>query len=230
MRWRHYKLARERMVREQLYERDIRDERVLEAMMRIPRHVFLDHDAGSEAYSDHSFPIGFAQTMSQPYMVGYLSEQLRLRGDERVLEIGTGSGYHTAVLATLAAEVYTVERVPELATRAAEVLRDLIYTNIHVRTGDGAVGWPEAAPFDRVILTAAARSVPKSLLAQLREGGVFLGPVEKQDGSQELVRLTRHGNSFSVERLVACSFVPMIRTADAEVSAGEPSRSEPHGR
>jgi protein-L-isoaspartate(D-aspartate) O-methyltransferase len=218
------------MVHEQLYDRGIRDERVLSAMMRIPRHVFLDHDAGSEAYSDHSFPIGFSQTMSQPYMVGYLSEQLRLQGDERVLEIGTGSGYHSAVLATLAADVYTVERVRELATRAAEVLRDLIYTNIHVRTGDGAVGWPEAAPFDRVVLTAAARSVPKSLLAQLCEGGMFLGPVEKQDGSQELVRLTRHGNSFSVERLVSCTFVPMIRAGVDEAGAGVPSRSEPHGR
>jgi len=218
------------MVQEQLFERGVRDKRVLDVMMRIPRHVFLDHDAGSEAYSDHSFPIGFSQTMSQPYMVGYLTEQLRLEGDERVLEVGTGSGYHAAVIASIAAEVFTIERVPELASKASAVLQDLIYTNIHVRTGDGALGWPEAAPFDRVVLTAAARTVPRTLLAQLRDGGLFVGPVEKQDGSQELVRLTRSGSSFSIERLSDCSFVPMVRTETAASGERRTTLGEPYGR
>jgi protein-L-isoaspartate(D-aspartate) O-methyltransferase len=227
LRWRHYKIARERMVKEQLYKRGIRDKRVLEVMLRVPRHVFLDHDAGSEAYSDHSFPIGYSQTMSQPHMVAYLSAQLELAGDERVLEIGTGSGYHAAVLGNLAAEVYSVERVPELASRARDVLRDLIYTNVHVKTGDGAEGWKEAAPFDRILLTAAARSAPKALLAQLRDGGFLLGPVEKTDGGQELVRLRRSGNSFSIERLGECSFVPMVRSGS---ETGTISHGRPHGR
>ena len=218
------------MVKEQIYDRGISDRRVLEVMLRVPRHVFLDHDAGSEAYSDHSFPIGFSQTMSQPHMVAFLSEQLKLTGEERVLEVGTGSGYHAAVLGSLAAEVFTVERVPELAAKAGDVLRDLIYTNVHVKAGDGAEGWPEAAPFDRVPLTAAARRVPKKLLAQLRDGGVFLGPVEKNDGQQELVRLTRSGNSFSIVRLGECAFVPMVR-ADAERGvSGTATHGEPHGR
>jgi protein-L-isoaspartate(D-aspartate) O-methyltransferase len=215
------------MVKEQLYDRGIRDNRVLDVMLRVPRHVFLDHDAGSEAYSDHSFPIGYSQTMSQPHMVAYLCEQLELAGEERVLEIGTGSGYHAAVLGSLAAEVFTVERVPELATKASKVLRDLIYTNVHVRVGDGAEGWVEAAPFDRVLLTAAARTIPKTLLAQLRNGGMLLGPVEKNDGGQELIRLTRSGNSFSIERLGECSFVPMVR---AEAGSGTLSHGGPHGR
>jgi protein-L-isoaspartate(D-aspartate) O-methyltransferase len=220
------------MVREQLYNRGIRDKRVLEVMMRVPRHVFLDHDAGSEAYSDHSFPIGFSQTMSQPYMVAYLAENLLLTGEERVLEIGTGSGYHAAVLSGLAADVFTVERVPELAAKATQVLQDLIHTNIHVRTGDGSLGWPEAAPFDRILLTAAARTVPKSLLGQLRDDGIFLGPVEKQDGSQELVRLTRAGNKFSIERLSECSFVPMVRPGDSrrQSAPGELGHGDRHGR
>lgn len=220
------------MVREQLYDRGIKDKRVLQVMLRVPRHVFLDHDAGSEAYSDHSFPIGFSQTMSQPYMVAYLAEQLLLHGDERVLEVGTGSGYHAAVLSGLAADVFTIERVPELAAKAKQVLQDLIYTNIHVRTGDGSVGWAEAAPFDRILLTAAARTVPKSLLAQLRDGGIFLGPVEKQDGGQELVRLTRSGNQFSIERLGECSFVPMVRSSDEarESANDEYGHGDWHGR
>jgi protein-L-isoaspartate(D-aspartate) O-methyltransferase len=222
------------MVREQLFDRGIRDRRVLEVMLKVPRHVFLDHDAGSEAYSNHSFPIGFSQTMSQPYMVAFLCEQLRLEGEEHVLEIGTGSGYHAAVLSGLAAEVYTIERVPELATKASHVLQDLIYTNIHVRTGDGAQGWPEAAPFDRILMTAAARTVPRTLLSQLRDGGILVGPVEKSGGGQELVRLTRSGNEFAIERLSECSFVPMVRTGvdrpAGEDQAAVTRHGEPHGR
>ncbi len=212
MRWRQYRIARERMVREHVYGRGIRDPRVLEAMLRVPRHLFIDKDAGIEAYANHSYPIGFQQTMSQPYMVAYLTEHLRLEGEERVLEVGTGSGYHCAVLASLCADVYSVERVPDLAERASFALRDLLFQNAHIRVGDGADGWPDAAPFDRVLLTAAAASVPKALLAQLADGGFLLGPVARGDGTQEIVRLTREGTRFSVERLIECSFVPLVRS------------------
>jgi len=229
VRWTHYRIARERMVREQLYERGVRDGRVLEAMLRVPRHVFLGHDAGSEAYADHSFPIGFQQTMSQPYMVAYLTEQLRLEGGERVLEIGTGSGYHAAVLATVAAEVYTIERIPELAERASSALHDLLFTNVHVHAGDGSGGWPQAAPFDRILLTAASRTVPTELLQQLREGGVLLGPVIRSGGGQEIVRVTRAGKTFSVERLRECTFVPMVRGVE-EARVPVARRGEPRGR
>jgi protein-L-isoaspartate(D-aspartate) O-methyltransferase len=211
MRWRQYRIARERMVREHVYGRGIRDPRVLEAMLRVPRHLFIDKDAGIEAYANHSYPIGFQQTMSQPYMVAYLTENLQLEGNERVLEVGTGSGYHCAVLASLCADVYSVERVPDLAERASFALRDLLFQNTHIRVGDGADGWPDAAPFDRVLLTAAAASVPKALLGQLADGGFLLGPVARGDGGQEIVRLTREGDRFKVERLIECSFVPLVR-------------------
>jgi protein-L-isoaspartate(D-aspartate) O-methyltransferase len=210
VRWRQYKIARERMVRELVYGRGVRDARVLESMLRVPRHLFMGRDAGTEAYADHSYPIGFRQTMSQPYMVAYLSEQLRLDGDERVLEIGTGSGYHAAVLANLCREVCTIERVPELAERARRVLRDLLITNVNVRQGDGAGGWGDGE-FDRVLLTAAARHVPRALLGQVRDGGFLLGPVERSERKQEIVRLTRRGGRFELERLIECSFVPLVR-------------------
>ena len=217
MRWRQYRIARERMVRDHVYGRGIRDGRVLDAMLRVPRHLFIDRDAGVEAYANHSYPIGFQQTMSQPYMVAYLTENLRLAGPERVLEVGTGSGYHCAVLASLCAEVFSVERVADLAERATFALRDLLFQNAHIRVGDGAQGWPDAAPFDRVLLTAAAATVPKALLAQLAEGGCLLGPVVRADGSQEIVRLTREGERYSVERLIECSFVPLVRETRATV-------------
>ncbi|HKW14091.1 MAG TPA: protein-L-isoaspartate(D-aspartate) O-methyltransferase [Candidatus Krumholzibacteria bacterium] len=225
MRWRQYKIARERMVREHVYARGIRDPRVIDAMLRVPRHLFIGRDAGTEAYADHSYPIGFRQTMSQPYMVAYLSEQLRLDGDERVLEIGTGSGYHAAVLANLSREVCTIERVPELAERARALLRDLLITNVTVRHGDGAQGWNEGV-FDRVILTAAARHVPRALLSQVADGGFLIGPVMRSDNhehKQEIVRLTRRGGKFDVERLIECSFVPLVR--DARTGTKAPART-----
>jgi len=216
------------MVREQLYDRGIRDHGVLDAMLRVPRHVFLDRDAGSEAYSDHSFPIGFAQTMTQPYMVGYITEQLQLTGDERVLEIGTGSGYQAAVIASICPHVYTVERVPELAERARQCLHDLLYPNVTVLLGDGSNGWEDFAPFDRVALTAAARQLPVKLLAQITDGGKLVGPVQTSDGGQEIIRLTRNGSSFGLERLGSCSFVPMVRVTTPEVP--EIEQSEWYGR
>jgi protein-L-isoaspartate(D-aspartate) O-methyltransferase len=222
MRWKDFRIARERMVREQLFERGINDRNVLEAMLRIPRHVFLDEESGSEAYSDHSFPIGYSQTMTQPYMVGFLCQALRLRGGERVLEVGTGSGYQASILASIAGEVYTVERVPELAERARDRLHDLLLTNVTVVVGDGANGWAKCAPYDRILLTAAARQLPVSLLTQLSEGGMLVGPVERADGGQEVVRLTRRGDQCHMERLEECAFVPMVR------NGVEPNR-ERHG-
>jgi protein-L-isoaspartate(D-aspartate) O-methyltransferase len=218
------------MVREQLYERGIRDDRVLEAMLRVPRHVFLDKDAGSEAYNDHSFPIGFAQTMTQPYMVAYLTELLSLAGEDRVLEIGTGSGYQAAVLAHICKEVYTVERVPELAAKARRSLHDLLYTNVIVLDGDGSNGCADYAPFDRVVLTAAARQIPTTLLRQLAEGAILVGPVDNGNDGQEVVRLTRTGNAFSIERLGPCSFVQLIRNVSTISKAPAAEQSEPHGR
>ncbi len=225
MRWKDFRIARERMVRVQLYEQGIRDRNVLEAMLRIPRHVFLDKNAGSEAYSDHSFPIGYSQTMSQPYMVAFLCDALGLEGNERILEIGTGSGYQAAILAEICRDVFTVERVPELARRARACLHDLLFTSVTVLQGDGSRGWPEYAPFDRILLTAAASRLPLTLLGQLAEGGKLVGPVEKEDGTQEVVRLTRRGNECHVERLGDCAFVRMIRDA-----ADAPRSEVPEGR
>lgn len=230
MRWKDYRIARERMVREQLYERGIRDDGVLEAMLRVPRHVFLDKDAGSEAYNDHSFPIGFAQTMTQPYMVAYLTELLSLTDEDRVLEIGTGSGYQAAVLAHICKEVYTVERVPELAAKARKSLHDLLYTTVTVIDGDGSNGLAEYAPFDRVVLTASARQIPTTVLTQLTEGGILVGPVDNGNGGQEVVRLTRTGNTFSIERFGPCSFVQLVRNGSTISEAPAAEQSEPHGR
>jgi protein-L-isoaspartate(D-aspartate) O-methyltransferase len=228
MRWKDFRLARERMVREQLFERGIDDRNVLEAMLRIPRHVFLDENSGSEAYSDHSFPIGFSQTMTQPYMVGFLCQALQLEGRERVLEVGTGSGYQAAILANIAGEVFTIERVRELGQLARERLHDLLLTNVTVVVGDGSTGWPDFAPYDRILLTAASRHVPVALLNQLAEGGMLVGPVEKADGEQEVVRLTRRGDACHMERLGPCSFVPMVRDESDQVeeAAGDPKTAE----
>jgi protein-L-isoaspartate(D-aspartate) O-methyltransferase len=218
---RDYEVARERMVREEVFDKGIRDRRVLKAMLQVPRHLFLDAEAGTEAYTSHAFPIGFSQTMSQPYMVAYLSENLELAGDECVLEIGTGSGYHAAVLAALARRVFTIERIPDLARKAEATIRALRLDNVVVRTGDGAVGWPKASPFDRILLTAAATGVPEALLLQLRPGGFLLGPVVGDSNRQEIVKLVRTDRAFELERLRECSFVPLIRD---EEPAGDPTQ------
>ena len=208
---RDYPIARERMVREQLIPNGVSDPRVLDVMGRVPRHLFLDGDMGPEAYGDHSFPIGFSQTMSQPFMVAYLAESLTLEGHETILEIGTGSGYQAAVLSRLAKRIYTIERIEPLADKARSVLRRLGIENVEISVGDGSHGWPERGPFDRILATAAAGEVPHSLLEQVREGGVFLGPVFNGAGEQEIVRLTRVGRDFRLERLRKCVFVPLVR-------------------
>jgi protein-L-isoaspartate(D-aspartate) O-methyltransferase len=206
-----YPLARERMVNELIIERGITDERIIQIMRRIPRHLFLDRESGPQAYSDHAFPIGFQQTMSQPFMVAYLTQCLELKGDEVILEVGTGSGYQAAVLADLACAVYSVERIPELATRAAAILREMKITNVHVRAADGANGWIEKSPFDRILLTAAASEVPKTLLKQLKDGGIFIGPVIVNEKSQQIVKLQKQGSTFTIKRLRECAFVPLVR-------------------
>ncbi|UCH85740.1 MAG: protein-L-isoaspartate(D-aspartate) O-methyltransferase [Candidatus Latescibacterota bacterium] len=216
-----YHIARERMVNEQLVSNGIVDPRVIDAMRDVPRHLFVDAELGPQAYSDHAFPIGYSQTMSQPFMVAFLAEQLALTGREQVLEIGTGSGYQAAVLARLAGHVYSIERIEALATRAADVLGSLEIQNIQVLIGDGSTGWPEFQPYDRILTTAAAAEVPQSLLMQLRDGGAFLGPVYNKAGEQEIVRLTRNGQEFGLERLRKCSFVPLVRE-ESEKAAKDP--------
>ncbi len=199
--------ARERMVREQIEGRDVRDPLTLAAMRKVPRHELVPAAMRARAYEDYPLPIGHEQTISQPYIVGFMTEALRLRGGEKVLEVGTGSGYQAAVLAEIAAQVYTIEIVAPLAERARQDLARLGYTNVHVRAGDGYAGWPEAAPFDAIIVTAAAPKIPEPLLAQLKDGGRLVIPVGEE--SQSLMVLTRTGGTFSKQTVLPVRFVPM---------------------
>ena len=197
------------MVAEQLRGRSIRDERVLEAMARIPRHRFVEEALVSRAYGDSALPIGEGQSISQPYMVALMSGALGLRGGERVLEIGTGSGYQTAVLAELAEKVFSVERVRAFAERAQYRLGALGYYNVRIRVGDGSLGWPEEAPFDAIIVTAASPGEPPALLEQLRDRGRLVIPVGDET-SQVLLKVVRVGERFRRRELVPCVFVRLI--------------------
>ncbi len=197
------------MLEEQLRARGVHDERVLAAMARLPRERFVEAWYPEDAYADHAQPIGHGQTISQPFVVAFMSAALSLAGHERVLEIGTGSGYQTAVLCALAARVYTVEIVPRLARRAARVLAALGCANAVLRTGDGAAGWPEEAPFDAVLVTAAPARLPRALLEQLAPGGRLVAPVGTEH--QRLVRaLRRRDGTFAQERLLDVRFVPLV--------------------
>ena len=206
--------ARLAMVRNQLERRGIKDERVLQAMREVPRHAFVPAKWRHEAYGDHPVPIGEGQTVSQPYMVAAMIEHLRLRGDERVLEIGTGSGYQAAVLSRLAAEVYTLECFPSLAAGARLVLQRLGCQNVRVVDADGARGFAERAPYHGIIVAAAAPFIPAPLRAQLADGGRLVIPVGGPDG-QRLVIVTRQTDSFIEEKTVVCRFVPLLG-ADVE--------------
>ncbi|HMK43395.1 MAG TPA: protein-L-isoaspartate(D-aspartate) O-methyltransferase [Dissulfurispiraceae bacterium] len=197
------------MVTEQLIPRGIRDERVLNAMRAVPRHLFMPASSRSSAYDDMALPIGEGQTISQPYMVAAMTELLMLAGNERVLEIGTGSGYQAAVLSMLSREVMTVERIPELAERAGRVLADLGYANVTVLTADGTLGAPSLAPFDRILVTAAAPDVPQPLIDQLAEKGILVAPVGSRI-SQQLVQIIRRGNDLHKNYKTHCIFVPLI--------------------
>lgn len=196
------------MVDEQLIERDIRDERVLEAMRAVPRHRFVPLEYRYMAYNDGPLPIGSGQTISQPYIVALMTQLLHLKGDENVLEIGTGSGYQAAVLGYVAKQVHTIERHSELAEGAAGVLQELGLSNVCVHIGDGSLGLREYAPFQAILVTAAAPDVPKALLDQLDEGGRLVVPVGGRM-NQFLERWERHGASFEQELLVPVAFVPL---------------------
>ncbi|MDD8015125.1 MAG: protein-L-isoaspartate(D-aspartate) O-methyltransferase [Acidobacteriota bacterium] len=203
-----YESARERMVEFQIRNRGIQDARVLRAMSRIPRHLFLADELKAYAYADEPLPIGEGQTISQPYIVAYMTEVLKLLGNEKVLEIGTGSGYQTAVLAELARDVYTVELISRLSIRAQEKLRAMGYQNVHFKVGDGSEGWPDFAPFDAIIVTAAPSSVPRSLESQLGVPGRMVIPVGSE--FQELILVTRKKRGFKRQRLLSVRFVPLV--------------------
>lgn len=200
-------IARNRMVDQQIAGRDIRDARVLEAMRKVPRHEFVPEAMRAGAYDDSPLPIGYDQTISQPYIVAYMSEALQLDRSHRVLEIGTGSGYQAAILGELAREVFTIEIVEPLATRSRHTLARLGYTNVHVRAGNGYLGWPEEAPFDRVMVTAAPDAVPPALVEQLKIGGLMAIPVGV--GVQELRILRRTAGGLETLRTLPVRFVPM---------------------
>ena len=201
--------ARQQMVERQLAQRGITDERVLQAMNEVPRHHFVPEDLWDMAYRDTPLPIGHDQTISQPYIVAYMTQMLRLTSHERVLEVGTGSGYQAAILSRLAKQVYSIERVADLARRAEQVLQELGYHNVLIQVGDGGYGWPEAAPFEAIIVTAAAPEVPAPLIAQLAEGALLIAPIGPA-GYQELVRVCRRGDQAQVEHLVPVAFVPLL--------------------
>ncbi|MBZ5495198.1 MAG: protein-L-isoaspartate(D-aspartate) O-methyltransferase [Acidobacteriia bacterium] len=202
---------RERMVREQLQDRDVKDARVLAAMRKVPRHRFVPDDLVDAAYDDNPLPLVLGQTISQPYIVGYMTQALELRGGERVLEIGTGSGYQAAVLAELVSEVYTIEILPELTAQAQSTLNALGYKNIRIRCGDGYMGWPDAAPFDRIIVTAAPDHIPQPLIDQLKPGGKMIIPVGSLD--QDLVLLEKNDQGISRRSTIPVRFVPMTGQA-----------------
>src|SRR5262245_60835707 len=207
-----FAIERERMVEEQIEARGVRDSRVLAALRAVPRHEFVPPEERAHAYRDGPLPIGYGQTISQPYIVAVMTELLELSSDEKVLEIGTGSGYQAAVLAQLAREVYTIEIVPELARRAEADLHRLGYSNVQVRHGDGYRGWPEHAPFDAIVVTAAPEHVPQPLVDQLAVGGRLVLPVG--DVFQDLVLVTRDAAGVRQDRLLGVRFVPM--TGEAE--------------
>ncbi|MBC7348380.1 MAG: protein-L-isoaspartate(D-aspartate) O-methyltransferase [Candidatus Aminicenantes bacterium] len=196
------------MVEYQIRRRGVRDKKVLRAMLKVPRHLFVPEQMKELAYGDEPLPIGEGQTISQPYIVAYMTEVLKLRGREKVLEIGTGSGYQTAILAEIAREVYTVELIPELSRRAQEVLQKLGYQNIKFRVSDGTRGWPEQAPFEAILVTAAPPAVPPALVEQLTTGGRMVIPVGTD--FQELVLVTRKEQGWEEQRLIGVRFVPLI--------------------
>ncbi|RMH37223.1 MAG: protein-L-isoaspartate(D-aspartate) O-methyltransferase [Nitrospirae bacterium] len=208
---------RERMVAEQIIGGGITDTAVIEAMRRVPRHRFVPDTVADEAYEDHPLPIGFGQTISQPFIVAYMTQALKLKPNDKVLEVGTGSGYQAAVLAEIVSHVYTIEIVEPLAKRAEATLRALGYQNVHVRVGDGYQGWPEEAPFDAIIVTAAPDHVPQPLLDQLAIGGRMILPVGKF--VQELVLIRRTEKGFERTTLLPVAFVPMTGEAEKKKAA-----------
>jgi protein-L-isoaspartate(D-aspartate) O-methyltransferase len=199
---------RNRMVNEHLLGRDIRDPLVLEAMRSVPRHLFISPEYAMHAYADSPLPIGNDQTISQPYIVALMTQLLNLQGGEKVLEVGTGSGYQAAILGSIADEVHTIERIPSLARQAETTLRQIGMKNVIVHIGDGTRGWADCAPYDRIIVTAAAPRVPRALFDQLVDGGLLVIPVGGR-GNQTLQRLQRKGQDYENEIIVPVAFVPL---------------------
>jgi len=204
-----YRLAREKMVKNQLAPRGITDQRVLEAMGKIHRHLFVEEALLGEAYNDHPLPIGHKQTISQPYIVALMSQALELTGSEKVLEIGTGSGYQAAILAELSYKVFTIERVRPLMENARALLNELGYTNILFKAFDGTLGWKDNGPFDAIIITAGSPKIPQPLLDQLVDGGRMVVPVGDKY-SQDLIKVTKQGDSYVEKNLGGCRFVDLI--------------------
>jgi protein-L-isoaspartate(D-aspartate) O-methyltransferase len=204
-----YRMVRESMVATQLRARDIRDSRVLDAMREVPRHLFVPEEIRHMAYQDSPLPIGLNQTISQPYIVALMTQLAEPRAGDRAFEVGTGSGYQAAVLSRLVGEVYTVEIIEPLADRARTVLEEVGYENVHVRAGDGYAGWPEEAPFDIILVTAAAPRVPEPLVEQLREGGRLVIPVGAPAAVQQLILLRKEGGRLRERRVIPVRFVPM---------------------
>ncbi len=204
-----YYSSRMKMVQEQIRERGVKDTKVLAVMEKVKRHIFVPAWEQYQAYEDYPVPIGYRQTISQPYIVAYMTEAAELKKDDKVLEIGTGSGYQAAILAEIVNEVYTIEIIKELADSARDRLKELGYKNIWIRHGDGYEGWEEYAPFDAIIVTAAPDEIPQKLVHQLKVGGRMIVPVG--DFYQELQRITKTESGFEVERLLPVRFVPMIK-------------------
>jgi protein-L-isoaspartate(D-aspartate) O-methyltransferase len=205
----YYEKKRKAMVEMQLQARDITDPRVLDVMGKVPRHLFVDPPFRQEAYEDYPLPIAEGQTISQPYIVALMTQRLKLKGKEKVLEVGTGSGYQAAVLAHLADCVYTVEINAALAKKAGDFLSQLGYERIEVKCGDGFFGWPDKAPFDAIIVTCAARQVPEPLFDQLREGGRMIIPVDETEGVQTLLAVRKVKGRMETEDVTLVRFVPM---------------------
>jgi protein-L-isoaspartate(D-aspartate) O-methyltransferase len=200
---------REKMIAQQLIPRGISDKNVLEAFRKVPRHYFVPDELQDRSYDDYPLPIGSHQTISQPYMVALMTQSLGLKGGERVLEIGTGSGYQTAILAEIAKEVYSVERIAELSGHAKKILDNIGYKNITLEVGDGTLGWPEHAPYDSIIVTAGAPGVPESLAAQLKDGGRLVIPIGS-GFTQVLTVVEKRGGQLKTEEACGCAFVPLI--------------------
>ncbi len=202
---------RDLMVKQQIISRGVKDPGVIKAMEKVERHSFVPQRYRAYSYDDHPLPIGEGQTISQPYIVAFMTEALNLRPQDKVLEIGTGSGYQAAILAELVNKVYTIEIIEKLAKRARQTLEKLGYKNIYVKTGDGYKGWPEAAPFDAVIVTCAPEQIPEALVQQLKEGGRMIIPVGKEGIVQRLVKATKQGGELKKEEVMLVRFVPMVK-------------------
>lgn len=202
-----YESLRQQMVETQIVSRNITDQNVLRAMRKVPRHLFVSKRYRSEAYDDHPLPIAGGQTISQPYIVAIMTELIQVDSSSKVLEIGTGSGYQAAILGEISDSVYTIEIIPELAERSAELLDSLGYKSVNARAGDGYLGWPEAEPFDAIIVTAAAPKIPQPLVDQLKIGGRMVIPVGK--GTQDLIRITKNETGILKKSIIPVRFVPM---------------------